>query len=158
MRSPFFATILVLSLSWSFPLPAYRQTDASAAAARAYKEKNYAEYLKNVRELSKQHPQNVWVTEVLARAYALNQMDVEALEILGTLAQMGMAVDAAHADLASLKGRPDFEQLRSAFERNAAPNVRSRVAFTLAEKELIPEGITYDCSDGRLLREQHLQT
>ncbi len=148
MRLPLCAIMLVLSLSWSFPLPAYRQTDASAAAARAYKEKNYAEYLKNVRELSKQHPQNVWVTEVLARAYALNQMDQEAIAILRTLAQMGMAVDAAHADLASLKGRPDFEQLRTAFERNATPNVRSRVAFTLAEKDLIPEGITYDSAAG----------
>ena len=49
MRLPLCAAILLLSLSWSFPLSADRQTDASAAAARAYKEKNYAEYLRNVR-------------------------------------------------------------------------------------------------------------
>ena len=141
MRSRLLAALLVISLN---ALTAYGQGDASAAAARAYKEKNYAEYLKNVKELSKQHPQNVWVTEFLARAYALNQMDQEALATLRTLAQMGVAADATHADLASLKGHAEFEQLRAAFERNAAPNVRSRVAFTLVEKDLIPEGITHD--------------
>jgi acetyl esterase/lipase len=140
--------ILVLSLIGSFALTAYGQTDASAAAARAYKEKNYSEFLRNVQELSKQQPHNVWITEFLARAFALNQMDQQALETLRALAQMGVAVDLTHADLASLKGKADFEQLRPAFERNAAPTVRSRVASTLAEKDLIPEGITYDAATG----------
>ena len=148
MRSRLYANILVLAVVWSLVATASGQSDASAAAARAYREKNYPEYLKNVRELSKQHPQNVWVTEFLARAYALNQMGEEAVDVLRTLAQMGVAVDTAHADLSSLKERPDFEQLRSAFDRNAAPNVRSKVAFTLAEKDLIPEGITYDATKG----------
>lgn len=142
--------LLAALLVWSLPVTAYAQTDASTAAARAYKEKNYAEYLKNVRELSKQYPQNVWVTEVLARAYALNSMQQEAIETLRALALMGVAVDTSHADLASLKGQPDFEQLRPAFERNVAPKVHSRLAFTLAEKDLIPEGIAYDAATGDL--------
>lgn len=143
-----FSAILLFSLIWSLALTTYGQSDASAAASRAYKEKNYPEFLKHVQELSKQQPQNVWVTEFLARAYALNQMDQQALETLRALARMGMAVDISHADLASLKGKADFEQLRSAFERNAAPNVRSRLAFTLTEKDLIPEGITFDAATG----------
>ena len=52
-------------------LTAHAQADAYAAATRAYKEKDYAAYLKNLRELSKQQPHNVWLTEVVARAYAL---------------------------------------------------------------------------------------
>ena len=142
------ALILVFFCSLSFPQMASAQADAYAAATRAYKEKDYAQYLKRVQELSQQNPQNVWLTEVLARAYALNGMQREALETLRVLARMGMAVETTHADLASLKGVAEFEQLRPAFERNGAPAVRSRVAFSLAEKDLIPEGITFDATTG----------
>ena len=147
MKNLSFCILLLTTVVIAVPT-AHAQSDASSAAARAYKEKNYPEYLRNVQELNKQYPHNVWVTEVLARAYALNKMDQEALATLRTLAQMGMAVDIAHADLASLKANADFEQLRPSFERNAAPNVRSSIAFTLTEKDLIPEGITHDPTTG----------
>ncbi len=138
------ASLASILLFFCSVLTAHAQADAYAAATRAYKEKDYAAYLKNLLELSKQQPHNVWLTEVVARAYALNNMQQDALTTLRTLASMGMAVDTAHADLASLKGVAEFEQLRPVFERNGAPAVRSRVAFTLAEKDLIPEGIAHD--------------
>ena len=44
----------------------------------------------------------------------------------------------------SLRSLPAFDSLRRAMRRNAAPLVRSDAGFTLAERDLLTEGIAYD--------------
>lgn len=142
-RLALFTLALLLSAGVP-PARAQEQADPGAAAARAYREKNYPAFLENVRKLSGRYPRHVEVLELLARAYALNGMAGEALATLGSLARMGAAPDLDHRDFAPLKGRRELTPLRAAVRRNAAPKGRSTVAFRLAEKDLIPEGIAYD--------------
>jgi hypothetical protein len=50
----------------------------------------------------------------------------------------------ADADFTSIRPLPAFDGLRQAMRRNAAPLARSTPAFTLAERDLLTEGIAYD--------------
>jgi hypothetical protein len=124
------------------------QADPYSAAMQAYRAKDYAAYLENIRRVGQRLPYNVEVLEQVARAYALNNQPEQSLATLHTIARLGAAADLAHADFASLKGLAEMERLRAEFGRNNAPTSRSRVAFTLAEKDLIPEGIAYDQRTG----------
>lgn len=139
--------LLAIALLWFVYVPAagaQEQANPEAAAARAYREKNYPAFLEHVQKLRERYPRHVEVLELLARAYALNGMAGESLATLGSLARMGAAPNLDHRDFATLKGRGELTPLRAAVRRNAAPQGRSTVAFRLAEKDLIPEGITYD--------------
>jgi len=69
----------------------------------------------------------------------------EALAALGTLAGWGVDPRAARdPDLVSLRGEPVFAVLLARFAALHQPLGHSRVAFTLPEKGLIPEGLAYD--------------
>jgi len=85
----------------------------------------------------------------LACAHALLGQEAESLAILDRLARMGVAYDlAADGDFARIKGSAGF---RAVVERMAAlqtPVGSSRVAFTVADKELLPEGVTHDPKTG----------
>lgn len=118
--------------------------DPYAAAMRAYREKDYAAYLENMRRVSEAVPHNVELRELLARAYALNNRPAEAIATLQAIAKLGAAATLDHEDLALLKGNPALTTLQAAFAKNKAPINNSRTAFTLAERDLIPEGIAYD--------------
>lgn len=118
--------------------------DPYEAAMRAYREKNYAAYLENIRRVSQALPASVEMLELLARAYALNGRPEEAVTTLRTIAKLGAAAALDHTDFASLKGHSALATLQAAFAKNNTPVNHSRTAFTLAEKDLIPEGIAYD--------------
>jgi thioredoxin-like negative regulator of GroEL len=111
------------------------QTDPYAAAMQAYRAKDYAAYLENIRRAGQQLPYNVEILELVARAYALNGHPGEALAILRNIARMGGAANLEHADLAGLKGRPELGRLRAAFRRNDSRTRRRRVAFTHPQKD-----------------------
>jgi sugar lactone lactonase YvrE len=142
-RLTFFTFALLLHGS-VLPAGAQEESSPEAAASRAYREKNYPAFLENVRKLNSRFPRHVEVLELLARAYALNGNVGEALATLGSLTRMGAAPNLDHRDFALLKERRELTPLRAAARRNATPKGRSAVAFKLAEKDLIPEGIAYD--------------
>ena len=81
----------------------------------------------------------------LASAYALTGRCDSAIGMLNGFAALGYFADvAADSDFIALRGLPGYAGLRRALATNQAPVVRSTVAFTLPEKDLLTEGIAYD--------------
>jgi len=118
--------------------------DPGKAAVKAYKAKNYPAYLENVLKVREKYPHNLNVLSQVARAYALNGRIPQSLSVLRLIADMGGRVDLEKPDFARLKGAPGLAPVVRAFEANAKPRNLSRIAFSIPEKDLIPEGIAYD--------------
>ena len=74
----------------------------------------------------------------------------EAVEWLGKAADMGVGTEAAAVEeaLGAERTRPEVRALLSRFRGNVTPVVRSTTAFSLAEKDLMPESVAYDATDG----------
>lgn len=118
-------------------------------ATQAYRAKDYAAYLENMKQalnLRQEHPTLMYN---LAGAYALNGNKSEAIGWLGKVAAMGLIYAAAEdEDFASIKDSEEFKNLLQKFEANKAPINHSTPAFTLEEKGLITEGLAYDSATG----------
>lgn len=151
---PPFIAIIVLTLLLGMTSAAQAQSDpvlASRAAyqeaVRAYEAHDIPSFLRHAREAERLRPTHGGVLSALASAYALAGDTAGAFSTLRRYAALGYTADLnADADLASLRGRPAFDSLGQALRANAAPLVRSHPAFTLAERDLLTEGIAYDPS------------
>lgn len=128
------------------PFAARAQADAHFGRAReAYLRRDFGLFLAESRAALAFVPTSVRAVYNVACGAALGGHPDEALAALGTLADWGVdAGVAGDADLASLRGRPAFEALLQRFAALHQPLGQSRVAFTLPEKGLIPEGLAYD--------------
>ena len=85
----------------------------------------------------------------LACAHALLGQEAESLAILDRFARMGVAYDlAADEDFARIKGSLGFRAVVARMAALAAPVGSSRLAFTIPEKDLLPEGVTHDPKTG----------
>jgi hypothetical protein len=115
-------------------------------AVRAYQARDYAGFLQHARAAQALRPTHGGVTYALASALALTTGDsVGALETLRHFAKLGYAADVAtDSDFAALRYRPAFIQVAAQLAKNQDPVVRSRVAFTLPQPDLLTEGIAYD--------------
>ena len=72
----------------------------------------------------------------------------KALHWLGCVADFGTAYEIDTAkELETLRDHPDFAALRARFQRNLQPLVRSTVAFTIPQRDLMPESVAYDPVD-----------
>ena len=114
-------------------------------ARAAHDRKDYEAFRTHSARVVVLAPRSLGALYNLACAEALLGRADEAAALLGRLAGMGLA-PAAERD-------PDFEKvedsaaIRGAFSRladNRKPIERSEVAFTLADRELVPEGVAYD--------------
>jgi sugar lactone lactonase YvrE len=146
-------SIVLLALAAATPATAAAaQTDpvvasraAYQAAVGAYQAHDVAAFLRFAKEAQRLRPTHGGVTYALASAYALSGDTTAAAAALGRFVALGYTADLdADADFAVLRGRPVYDSLRRALQGNAAPLVRSRPAFTLAERDLLTEGIAYD--------------
>jgi sugar lactone lactonase YvrE len=134
------------------PVGAAAQTDpvldsrrAYQEAMRAYQVHDYPAFLAHAEEAERLRPAHGGVIYTLACAYALTGDTGAALAMLNRYATLGYVADvAADSDLAALKRTPGLQLLRQRLARNEAPLVRSTVAFTLPETDLLTEGIAYD--------------
>lgn len=142
--------------------PAAAATQAGAAAASqtppeqnwlryfgrgsaALRQKDYAAYLENFREAARLNPRHPEVVYNLARAHALAGQSAEAAAWLGRFIRMGLGhAPAGDEAFAALKESAEWRALTAELEKTSAPVAGSRAAFTLAERDLIPEGIAYD--------------
>ncbi|HEV2913972.1 MAG TPA: hypothetical protein VGX92_11890 [Pyrinomonadaceae bacterium] len=117
----------------------------SDQAVKAYKEKNYAAYLENMKmalELRPNHPRLMYN---LAGAHALAGNKAEAVALLARVAEMGLIYAADRdGDFDSIKESDAFKAVLKRFENNRAPVNHSTTAFTMREKGLVTEGIAYD--------------
>jgi hypothetical protein len=149
---PPFIVLVLFALLAGLPARASAQSDPVVAsraayqeAVQAYKAHDLPAFLLHAREAERLRPAHGGVVYGLACAYALTGDTVAALATLQRFAALGHTADLdADADLTSLRSLPAFDSLRQAMRRNAAPLVRSTPAFTLAERDLLTEGIAYD--------------
>jgi WD40 repeat protein len=112
---------------------------------QAYRAKDYAAYLENMKQALNLRPEHPTLMYNLAGAYALNGSKSEAIGWLGKVAAMGLIYPAAEdEDFASIKDSQEFKSVLQKFEANKAPINHSTEAFTLEEKGLITEGLAFD--------------
>ena len=128
------------------------QTDPVAAsrgeyqqAVAAYQAHDYPAFLSHASRAADLRPSHGGVIYGLASAYALTGDTVRAVEALRRFASLGYYADvSADSDLVALRRSKSFAAVRRRLEGNRAPVVRSTVAFTLPETDLLTEGIAYD--------------
>jgi hypothetical protein len=112
---------------------------------QAYKEKDTTSFLQHAQRAAELRPDHGGVVYALASAYALMGDMQKAVETLGRFASMGYYANlAADSDLTRLSGAAGYDRVRQAVEANRRPVVKSEVAFTLPERDLLTEGIAYD--------------
>ena len=118
-------------------------------ATAAYKAKDYAAFLKLSRALQEAIPWSLRARYNLACGYALTGAPAEALAALEGIAAREVAMDVgADDDLASLRALPAFKALQERMKSFASPVGEAAVAFTLAERDLITEGVAHDPKTG----------
>lgn len=146
---------LVISLLITFSMSyAQQQDDAENAriyyqrGMQAYQEKNYEACLENLLKAEKLSSLSPEIKYNIACAYALTGKKQEAVDYLRKTVKMGFGFDAGKdADFTSLHGTPEFEEVLKEIKEYSRPIGNSRIAFTIKEKDLIPEGIAYDPAD-----------
>jgi hypothetical protein len=118
-------------------------------ARAAYDRKDYPAFLQSSRRLTELTPGSVRSLYNLACAQALAGAGADAMATLDRIARMGVSMDAAaDEDFASLRGTPAFQGVLARMADLEKPVGKSRVAFTLPEKDLVTEGIAYDPKSG----------
>jgi len=120
------------------------------AAGQAARAKDYRKLRQTLRELKPLMPGNPRVIYNLAAADAILGDTAAALAGLRTLAGMHLTYDfAADADFSALHRSSEFAAILKQVDENKRPMSHSIPAFTLAQRDLIPEDIAYDSQTRR---------
>lgn len=118
-------------------------------ATNAHRAKDYAGFLKHSQALAELVPWSARARYNLACAHALIGEPVLAVRILEGLAAQEVAFDlAGDDDFASLREREDFAEVQRRMDALSARVGQARPAFSLAQKDLIPEGVAHDPKTG----------
>jgi sugar lactone lactonase YvrE len=118
-------------------------------AAAAHRAKDYGGFLRHSQALADSVPWSVRARYNLACAHALIGEPAAAVRILERLAAQQVAFDLpADDDLASLREREDFAEVQRRMDALSIPVGQARPAFTLPQKDLIPEGVAHDPKTG----------
>lgn len=123
---------------------AYRQNLAQAMTA--YQRKDFAGFLAFTQLADAAFPNTSRATYNIACGHALTGQTAKALDDLQKLQQMNLYFDVTRdEDLASLQKLPDFAPIRDNFAALEKKVIGiGSVAFTLPERQFVPEGIAYD--------------
>lgn len=114
-------------------------------AREAVEAKDYAKLHATLLELRPLIPGNSRIAYNLAASDAVLGNRTVALAELRNLAGMGLVYDVtADEDFSSLRESADFAAVLKQIDGNKRPITRSVVAFTLPERDLLPEDIAYD--------------
>ena len=117
----------------------------SQKAIQAYRLKDFAAYLENMKQAQRLRPDHPTYMYNLAGAYALNGKNAEAFAWLGRVARMGLSYPASEdEDFESIKSLDEFKSILKVFEENNAPVSHSSLGFSLEETGLVTEGLAYD--------------
>lgn len=111
----------------------------------AYSDGDYPRYLELTEKALALNPNNYTLLYNRAAALALTGQKAAAIAQLDSLIEQGLGLVADNdPDFQSLDNEPEFKRLQKKVRKLKTPINRSWVAFTLKERDLIPEGITYD--------------
>ena len=141
MKNRFY--LLVLLTVFSTSLAAQDLQEIFGAGLNAYEQKNYPDFLTYMRQadsLRKNHP--VILTN-LAKAFALNNQQEDAINILTRVAYMDASVDIGSEDFSSLQQVPSYLELKQLLAFLKTPIKNSQTFLELPDKTLHPEGIAY---------------
>ena len=106
-----------------------------------------AQEVDRIRGFMAEAPGNGGVRYRLAQALARAGQAEEAVRWLSTALDQGLDLDLSDPAFQSLASRADFAE-QSAKAIGLAPVSTSRIAFRIADKQLIPEGIAWDAKTG----------
>jgi len=111
----------------------------------AWMKKDYFTVMSLADQMLKKSPGHSGIQYQYARALAANGKFDRALSSLERVAAMGGSPPIGTETVFDpLKQNQEFQRILKAFEFNKLPKGRSEVAFRVAGKDLIPEGIAYD--------------
>jgi DNA-binding beta-propeller fold protein YncE len=111
----------------------------------AYQKKDYQAFLDNFKKAAEVAPNHLEVMYNLARGHALVGNKAEALAILSKIVGLGLSMDIQeNKDFDSIRASNEFKQLMIRVEKAGKPVGNSTTAFTIPERDLIPEGMAYD--------------
>ncbi|MBN2000007.1 SMP-30/gluconolactonase/LRE family protein [candidate division KSB1 bacterium] len=116
----------------------------------AYGVQNYQDFYRFTKKLVEIDPDNYLYRYNLACAAALSDREAQAIEILNFLLDHNddLVLMATHdGDFDRIRTIEGFQDIEHRIRDRTRPLEKSRVAFTIPEKDLIPEGITYDPVD-----------
>lgn len=117
---------------------------AEQSAIKAYRAKEYSEFLVQMKLADSSRPNHSRIIYNLAVAYALNGQLTDSLNSLDRLASMGLFFDIAKdEDLRSVADNERFKLIAGKFAQNKTPKNKSTHAFTLDDKTLISESVAY---------------
>lgn len=147
-RSLFVAFTILSLLTHVFGQTAEEMTNArqsEQAAVKSYEAKAYPDYLKNILLANNSRPNHPRLIYNLASAYAVNGQDVQAMDELERLGKMGLyfAIEKDD-DFKALLASDRFKSIQAKLAENRNPVNASSMAFTVADKTLIGEGIAYN--------------
>jgi sugar lactone lactonase YvrE len=118
-------------------------------AAAAHRAGDYERFLAESRIVQELAPRSLRAAYNVACGHALLGREKEALAILDRLARMGVAFDLAKEDdFAAIKASSGFQGVVRRMAALRAPLGTSSVAFTIGEKDLLPEGVAHDAKTG----------
>jgi len=118
---------------------------AEQAAVKAYRAKDNAEFLAQMKLANASRPNHSRIIYNLAVAYTMNGQPDNSLDSLERLAKMGLFFDVAKdEDFKALSGNDRFTKIVAKFSENKKPINASTRAFSVADKTLIAESVAYN--------------
>jgi sugar lactone lactonase YvrE len=114
------------------------------AAAEAQRKGEYGLALENFNKLLEMVPDKPDINYLLAVTYAKKGDARKAMDYLRKTLDLGYPLDELDSSFHSVRGAPGFQELLAMFEARKRPVQNSRPAFTIPERDLLPEGIAYD--------------
>jgi sugar lactone lactonase YvrE len=119
-------------------------------AGRAEAAGNSAEYASHIRAAFGLAPSHPGVVYAMARAFALTGASDSAVAWLGRLGHMGDTRDPnADSVFRPIRAQPGYADARNRLLANRLPILDGKVAFEIADRDFLPEGIAYDSAQGR---------
>ncbi|MCP4704082.1 MAG: hypothetical protein GY865_05690 [candidate division Zixibacteria bacterium] len=122
-----------------------------AHGLQAYQAGDFESFKNSFIEANKLRPTNPAIIYNMACGFALTGDDEKAVDLLKILADKGIdfGVDQ-DSDFNSLKDNKGFGEIINKLKLIRRTINRSTIAFTIPEKDLIPEGIAYDRNNNRI--------
>ncbi|MFP4548996.1 MAG: SMP-30/gluconolactonase/LRE family protein [Fidelibacterota bacterium] len=114
-------------------------------AIQAYYNQDSTGWLQNNRLALKYLPNSVTNLYYLANAFAQHNQPDSVIKYLQKVVEYGYGWEALNDDgFACIRNHPDYQSLARRIKELSRPVNTSEVVYTIAEKDLIPEGICYD--------------
>ena len=143
-----FLPILFLCLNTAFCSGAQDLQEIYEAGLQAYKQKEYAMFLKHMQQADSLRSGHHLILQNLAKAQALNQLPEKAIKTLNGVIYMNANIDLQDEDFSSLREKASYKELLAQANLLKASVQKSKVFIELADKTLHPEGMAFHKESG----------